>query len=131
MRRGRTYLRKPADGLGLLDVDAGSVEDVVVTHMHYDHAGTVSDFPQARLHLQEQELRWVTSSEMFDRGARGSFEVDDVVNMVRGLYDERVQLHDGDWEIAPGDQRAPDWRPHAGHSGRARQHAARRRGPGV
>jgi glyoxylase-like metal-dependent hydrolase (beta-lactamase superfamily II) len=101
-RRGRTYLRTPAAGLKLLDVDAGSVEDVIVTHMHYDHAGTVSDFSKARLHLQEQELRWVTSSEMFARGARGSFEVDDVVNMVRGLYDERVELHDGDWEPAPG-----------------------------
>ena len=101
-RRGRTYLRRPADGLKLLDVDAATVEDVVVTHMHYDHAGTVRDFPKARLHLQEQELRWVTSSEMFERGARGSFEVDDVVNIVRGLYDQRVQLHGGDWELAPG-----------------------------
>jgi glyoxylase-like metal-dependent hydrolase (beta-lactamase superfamily II) len=101
-RRGRTYLRRPADGLALLDVDASAVDDVVVTHMHYDHAGTVADFPRARLHLQEQELRWVTGSEMFARGARGSFEVDDVVNIVRGLYDERAVLHDGDWELAPG-----------------------------
>lgn len=101
-RRGRTFLRKPADGLKLLDVDAAQIEDVVITHMHYDHAGTVSDFARARLHLQEDELRWVTSSEMFARGARGSFEVDDVVNIVKGLYDERVILHQGDWEPAPG-----------------------------
>jgi glyoxylase-like metal-dependent hydrolase (beta-lactamase superfamily II) len=101
-RRGRTFLRQPADGLKLIGIDAGVIEDVIITHMHYDHAGTVSDFAKARLHLQEQELRWVTSSEMFERGARGSFEVDDVVNIVRGLYDERVRLHDGDWEIAPG-----------------------------
>jgi glyoxylase-like metal-dependent hydrolase (beta-lactamase superfamily II) len=101
-RRGRTYLRKPADGLKLLDADAAAIDDVIVTHMHYDHSGTVSDFPKARLHLQEQELRWVTSSEMFARGARGSFETDDVLNIVRGLYDERVVLHEGDWEPAPG-----------------------------
>jgi glyoxylase-like metal-dependent hydrolase (beta-lactamase superfamily II) len=101
-RRGRTFLRKPANGLKLLDVDAAQIQDVVITHMHYDHAGTVSDFPKARLHLQEPELRWVTSSEMFERGARGSFEVDDVVNIVRGLYDERVLLHNGDWDLAPG-----------------------------
>jgi glyoxylase-like metal-dependent hydrolase (beta-lactamase superfamily II) len=101
-RRGRTFLRQPSEGLKLIGVDASAIEDVVITHMHYDHAGTVSDFTNARLHLQEQELRWVTSSEMFERGARGSFEVDDVVNIVHGLYDERVRLHDGDWEIAPG-----------------------------
>jgi glyoxylase-like metal-dependent hydrolase (beta-lactamase superfamily II) len=101
-RRGRTFLRQPAEGLKLVGIDAAAIEDVVITHMHYDHAGTVSDFSKARLHLQEDELRWVTSSEMFERGARGSFEVDDVVNIVRGLYDERVRLHDGDWEVAPG-----------------------------
>ncbi len=101
-RRGRTFLHQPADGLKLIGIDAAAIEDVVVTHMHYDHAGTVNDFANARLHLQEQELRWVTSSEMFERGASGSFEADDVVNIVRGLYDERVRLHDGDWEIAPG-----------------------------
>ena len=101
-RRRRTQLRQPAAGLKLIGLDAASIEDVVITHMHYDHAGTVSDFANARLHLQEQELRWVTSSEMFARGARGSFEVDDVVNIVHGLYDERLKLHDGDWEIAPG-----------------------------
>jgi glyoxylase-like metal-dependent hydrolase (beta-lactamase superfamily II) len=101
-RRGRTFLRQPAEGLKLVGVDAGAIEDVIITHMHYDHAGTVSDFPKARLHLQEDELRWVTSSELFERKATGSFEVDDVVNIVRGLYEERVRLHDGDWEIAPG-----------------------------
>jgi glyoxylase-like metal-dependent hydrolase (beta-lactamase superfamily II) len=101
-RRGRTYLRSPADGLGLLDVAADGVEDVIITHMHYDHSGTVREFPNARVHLQERELRWVTSSEMFERAAQGSFETEDVVNVVRGLYDRRLQLHEGEWEFAPG-----------------------------
>ena len=38
-RRGRTYLRSPTEGLALLDVDAKEVADVIITHMHYDHAG--------------------------------------------------------------------------------------------
>ena len=101
-RRGRTYLRSPADALKLLDVSADAVENVVITHMHYDHSGTVRDFPNAQLHLQERELRWVTSSEMFERSAQGSFETDDVINVVRGLYDRRLQLHEGGWEFAPG-----------------------------
>ncbi len=101
-RRGRTFLRSPADALKLLDVSAEAIADVVITHMHYDHSGTVRDFPNANLHLQERELRWVTGSEMFERSAQGSFETDDVVNIVRGLYDERVQLHEGAWQFAPG-----------------------------
>jgi glyoxylase-like metal-dependent hydrolase (beta-lactamase superfamily II) len=102
VRRGRTYLRTPADGLGTLGIDPASIEHVIVTHMHYDHAGTVSAFAGAKLHLQEQEMRWVTSSEMFERGAQRSFETDDVLNVVRGLYEQRVMLHDGAWELAPG-----------------------------
>jgi glyoxylase-like metal-dependent hydrolase (beta-lactamase superfamily II) len=47
-------------------------------------------------------MRWVTSSEMFEREATGSFEVADVVNVVEGLYDRNVILHEGDWELAPG-----------------------------
>jgi len=101
-RRGRTYLRSPADALTLLDVSPEAIENIVITHMHYDHSGTVRDFPNANLHLQERELRWVTSSEMFERSAQGSFETDDVVNVIRGLYDRRLQLHEGGWEFAPG-----------------------------
>src|SRR4051812_10897168 len=36
-KRGRVLLRCPATALSLLGVDAGQVEDVVVTHLHYDH----------------------------------------------------------------------------------------------
>src|SRR5438046_7400567 len=37
--RGRSFLRCPAESLRHVDLDAGAVEDVVVTHMHYDHIG--------------------------------------------------------------------------------------------
>ncbi len=101
-RRGRTYLRSPADALKLLDTSADAIENVIITHMHYDHSGTVRDLSNAQLQLQERELRWVTSSEMFERSAQGSFETDDVVNVVRGLYDRRLELHKGAWQFAPG-----------------------------
>lgn len=101
-RRGRTFLRTPASALALVGASADAMENVIVTHMHYDHSGTVRDFPNAQIHLQERELRWVTSSEMFERSAQGSFETEDVLNVVRGLYDRRLQLHEGAWEFAAG-----------------------------
>ena len=47
--RNRKLQRLPKEGLALVGVDAGAVRDVIVTHMHYDHAGTLSDFPQRPL----------------------------------------------------------------------------------
>src|SRR5881394_2309955 len=39
-RRQRQLLLSPAEGLQAIGVDAAKVEDVVVTHMHWDHAGS-------------------------------------------------------------------------------------------
>ena len=36
-KRKRDYLRSPKEGLALLGVDASTVQDVIITHMHYDH----------------------------------------------------------------------------------------------
>ena len=38
-RRGRNAIRCPSEGLKALDVDPDRIEDVIITHMHYDHAG--------------------------------------------------------------------------------------------
>src|SRR5580658_5144480 len=38
-RRKRTLLRNPIDSLQMVGVDPARVTDVIVTHLHYDHAG--------------------------------------------------------------------------------------------
>jgi glyoxylase-like metal-dependent hydrolase (beta-lactamase superfamily II) len=101
-QRKRTHLRTPAAGLQLLGAQAAAISDIVVTHMHYDHIGTFADFPRARFHLQDDEMAFVTGRHMKHRLFRHSFEVEDVVGVVRMVYDERVQFHDGDDEIGPG-----------------------------
>ena len=101
-QRGRTWLRSPRDGLKLLGVDAAAVKDVVITHMHYDHVGTYPDFPAARFYLQDDEMAYVTGRYMRHSRLAHSFEVDDVVGMVRLVYQNRVVFHDGTAEIAPG-----------------------------
>ena len=59
-RRGRSFLRCPTEGLRLLGIDAAAVEDVIITHMHYDHAGNLELFPNARFHIQDEEMGFVT-----------------------------------------------------------------------
>jgi glyoxylase-like metal-dependent hydrolase (beta-lactamase superfamily II) len=101
-RRGREHLRCPSAGLRLLGTDAGAVKDVVITHLHYDHVGNFELFPAADLHLQELEMHYATGRYMGHECFRGAFDVEDVVGMVRRVYEGRVRFHAGDTEIAPG-----------------------------
>ena len=101
-RRGRNLLRRPAQALEAAGIDPRAIEDVIITHLHYDHAGCLESFPNARFHLQEAEMGYATGHYMCHACLRQPFEVEDVVQTVRLLYGGRVQFHDGDSEIAPG-----------------------------
>ena len=101
-RRGRTFLRCPTDGLRLVGIEAAEVEDVIITHMHYDHAGNLALFPNARFHIQDDEMAFVTGRPMTHAVLRHSFALEDVLEMVRMVYGERAVFHAGDADIAPG-----------------------------
>jgi glyoxylase-like metal-dependent hydrolase (beta-lactamase superfamily II) len=101
-QRGRTLIRTVADGLALLDVDVAQVEDVIITHLHYDHVGTFDTFAKARFHLQDAEMAYATGRHMRHRQFNHGYEVDEVTGMVRMVYKDRVVFHNGDAELAPG-----------------------------
>jgi glyoxylase-like metal-dependent hydrolase (beta-lactamase superfamily II) len=101
-KRGREHLRCPAESLRLLDTDAGAIRDVVITHLHYDHVGNFERFPAATFHLQEREMRYATGRYMCSECFRGAFEVEDVIGMVRRVYEGRVRFHEGDVDLFPG-----------------------------
>jgi glyoxylase-like metal-dependent hydrolase (beta-lactamase superfamily II) len=101
-RRGRNLLRSPLEGLGLLGIDAAQVSDVILTHLHYDHAGNLDQFPRARFHLQDREMAYATGRCMCHGPLRGPFDVDNVLEMVRHVFAGRAAFHDGDTELVPG-----------------------------
>jgi glyoxylase-like metal-dependent hydrolase (beta-lactamase superfamily II) len=101
-RRGREMVRPVEDALRAMGSEPEQIEDVVITHLHYDHAGNLDLFPRARFHLQDREMAFATGRHMGARVLRNAFEVEDVVRMVRAVYAERVVFHDGDRELAPG-----------------------------
>ncbi len=101
-QRKRTFLRSPAEGLALLGVEVAAVQDVIITHMHYDHVGTFFDFPAARFHLQDAEMSFATGRYMRHGRFNHGYEVDDVVGMVKLVFKDRVHFHNGAAELAPG-----------------------------
>ena len=101
-RRGRQLLREPSAGLTLLGVDCAQVEHVIITHLHYDHAGNLPAFPRALFHLQEREMAFATGRYMAQAFFAHAYDIECVLSMVRLVYGARVQFHDGDAEIVPG-----------------------------
>jgi glyoxylase-like metal-dependent hydrolase (beta-lactamase superfamily II) len=101
-RGGRTWLRCPVESLAHFGLDPQKVDDVVLTHLHYDHAGNFDRFPRARFHLQETELQYATGRYMHYPRLSHSFEVEDVCGLVRMNYAQRVLFHHGEGEVAPG-----------------------------
>ncbi|MBO9356125.1 MBL fold metallo-hydrolase [Bordetella petrii] len=100
--RGRELLMPVDAALGLLGLDAARIEHVIITHLHYDHAGTLANFPAATFHLQEAEAAYATGRCMCHAALRHPFDVEDIVSYVRTLYQGRVRFHQGASEIAPG-----------------------------
>ncbi len=101
-KRGRTIARHPIDALAGLDVAPGDIDTVIITHLHYDHAGNMDRVPNARFVLQEEEMRYATGRYMRHALIRHPFELGDVQLMVALNYGERVDWVAGDAEIAPG-----------------------------
>ena len=101
-RRKRNLLRNPADALPLIGMDASQVTDIILTHLHYDHAGNLQLFPRARFHLQESEMAFATGRHMAHAFFAHAYDLEAVLSMVRLVYGAQVQFHHGDAEIVPG-----------------------------
>jgi glyoxylase-like metal-dependent hydrolase (beta-lactamase superfamily II) len=88
--------------LQAIGIEPERVEDVILSHMHYDHCGNHDLFPNARYHVQDREMMFSTGRSMCHAHMRFPFDAEDVVAMVRRLFDGKLVFHDGDETIAPG-----------------------------
>jgi glyoxylase-like metal-dependent hydrolase (beta-lactamase superfamily II) len=92
-------------GLRDAGIDSDSITDVILTHLHFDHAGGVTmrgangepvlTFPHALHHLQTRNLETAMNPNAREKA---SYLPHHWKPLLRG----RLQLHDGDAEILPG-----------------------------
>lgn len=101
-RRNRRLTIAPELALARLGVPPETITDVIVTHLHYDHAGNLDKFPQARFHIQEREMHYATGRCMCHGVLRHPFDVEPVIQMVRYLYADRVECHAKQSLLRPG-----------------------------
>ncbi|MBO0689427.1 MAG: N-acyl homoserine lactonase family protein [Candidatus Dormibacteraeota bacterium] len=101
-RRGRTTTADASQVLTAVGAAPQDVRDVVLTHFHYDHAGGLSLFPNARFWVQQQEMAFWTGPYAARPAIKHSIEPADIVELVRCNYDGRLRFLDGDGAMAPG-----------------------------
>jgi glyoxylase-like metal-dependent hydrolase (beta-lactamase superfamily II) len=100
--RGRPLDVDPVEALVQIGIDPDAIEDIALTHLHFDHAGNIERFAKARFHVQDAEVAFATGGCMCEASLRYPFDVEDVVAFVRHTYAERVRFHDGDAAPWPG-----------------------------
>lgn len=100
--RGRPIQMDPREALKPLGIKAEDVTQVIVTHLHYDHAGGLHLFPNATLHMQAAEMQFATGPCMCHGTLRAPFTADHICEAVRRLYAGKVVFYEGDAEVAEG-----------------------------
>ncbi|MEO0773204.1 MAG: N-acyl homoserine lactonase family protein [Pseudomonadota bacterium] len=100
--RGRPIRLNPVEALAPFGITPEAVAHVIVTHLHYDHAGGLHLFPNATLHMQAAEMAFATGPCMCHDTLRAPFTAGHVCEAVRRLYSGKVRFYKGDAEVAEG-----------------------------
>jgi glyoxylase-like metal-dependent hydrolase (beta-lactamase superfamily II) len=94
---------KPSDTLKPLGIKPEEITDVIISHMHWDHADGMDLFPNARIWTQKDELQYYAGEAWQTNDAHGGIDPDDVLTLVKLNTQGRVGLVNGDaQEILPG-----------------------------
>jgi glyoxylase-like metal-dependent hydrolase (beta-lactamase superfamily II) len=93
---------KPSDAVAKAGVKPGEITDVILSHIHWDHADGADLFPKAKIWIQKDELGYY--SDLARNGGRRSAADPEDLAMLQKLDTEgRVALVNGDaQEILPG-----------------------------
>jgi glyoxylase-like metal-dependent hydrolase (beta-lactamase superfamily II) len=94
---------KPSDALKRVGLKPEDITDVIITHMHWDHADGMDLFPNARIWIQKDELEYYAGEAWQSKETHGGIDEEDVLTLVKLNTQGRVGLVNGDaQEVIPG-----------------------------
>ena len=94
---------KPSEAIARLGLKPEDITDVIISHMHWDHADGLDLFPKAKIWVQKDELEYYAGEGWQSRRTHGGIDPDDVMAAVKLNTQGRVGLVHGDaQEILPG-----------------------------
>jgi glyoxylase-like metal-dependent hydrolase (beta-lactamase superfamily II) len=95
--------RKPSDAVRAAGLAPEDVTDLVISHMHWDHADGMDLFPKARIWIQRDEYTYYTGEAWHHEDTHGGIDPDDVEALVKANVAGRVSFVEGDdQQILPG-----------------------------
>jgi len=95
------YVR-PDEAVKLAGVQPDDITDLIISHVHWDHMGSIDLFPKATLWIQKDEYNYY-SSAAYQPGGKPAAQQEDIMELVRRNVNKQVRLIDGDdREIFPG-----------------------------
>jgi len=96
------YLR-PDSALARLGIQAQDVTDIILTHVHWDHADGLSLFPNARVWIQRAEYEYYTGDAWQAEEEPSGIDARDMIQLVEINTQGRLRFIEGDGqEIYPG-----------------------------
>jgi len=106
LKFGIPYWISPVRMLAELGVQPDDVTDIVISHAHFDHMGSIGKFPKARIWIQKRELlSWHEAMALPPQFGfiTAIINPDDLRNAFDASVEHRLTLLDGDKDnVVPG-----------------------------
>lgn len=102
VRRGRPVLRSQTKALSALQINPSDVRHVIITHLHYDHAGSLNSYPNATFYVHPDEMAYATGPCMCEDVLRMPYTGAHICDAITALYSGRLVFTNASQEIAPG-----------------------------
>jgi glyoxylase-like metal-dependent hydrolase (beta-lactamase superfamily II) len=101
-RFGTIDFVRPDEAVKLAGVQPDEITDIIVSHIHWDHMGSLDLFPKARIWIQKDEYQYYMGPA-YQPGGKPGGELEDLIELLKRNASHQVTLIDGDdREILPG-----------------------------